>query len=149
MTLIADISLNLWTPKNVLRDQFSTFSKKRWPSDLMYFSTDRLRTTLLDKCLKSFVLEDPSKRKHGKRAETLLKSEQQHLYHIYWSLWRQFSLKKSLWDICKILELFVNPLSAINRYSLLNRGDFLQHFQMQLSKKQNNIFAIFLCIFQI
>ena len=123
MTLIADISLNLRTPKNVLRDQFSTFSKKRWPSDLMYFSTDRLRTTLLDKCLKSFVLEDPSKRKHGKRAETLLKSEQQHLYHIYWSLWSRFRLKKSLWVICRTLGLFVNPLTTDNKYSLLIRDN--------------------------
>ena len=36
---------------------------------------------------------------------------------------------------CKIVVLFVNPWSADNRYSFLNRDDLKQHFQMQLSQK--------------
>ena len=36
--------------------------------------------------------------------------------------------------ICKILGLFVNPLTADEEYSVLNRGNLLQHFQMHLSK---------------
>ena len=74
--------------------------------------------------------------------ETLLKSERQQLYHIYWSLWRQFSWKKSLIVICKILRLIVNKLAADDKYSLLNRDNFLQHLQMILSQKQKNIFPI-------
>ena len=27
-------------------------------------------------------------KEHGKQAETLLNSERQQIYHIYWSLWR-------------------------------------------------------------
>ena len=63
-----------------------------------------------------------------------MKSEQKHHYHIYWSVWKQLSFKKSLLRICKILSLFVNTLTADDKYSLLNR-DILksswnfQHFQ--------------------
>ena len=75
-------------------------------------------------------------KRHGKRAETLLKSETQQLCHIYWSLWKQFSWKNSLIVICKILGLFHNPLTADDKYSLLNRDNLYQHFQMQLSQKR-------------
>ena len=78
----------------------------------------------------------PFDNQHGKRVETLFKSERQHLYHIYQSLSLQFRLKKSLWVICKILGLFVNPLTADDKYSFLNRANLLQHFQVQLSQKR-------------
>ena len=35
----------------------------------------------------------------------------------------EFSWKKSVLVICKNLGLFVNPLTADNKYSLLNRDD--------------------------
>ena len=41
-------------------DSITRFSEKRWPYYMMYFWTYRLRKTWLDKCLQSFVLEDPS-----------------------------------------------------------------------------------------
>ena len=85
----------------------------------------------------------PFNKEHGKQTETLLKSEGQNLYHIYWSLWRQFRFKKSLWVICKILALFVNPLCADNRYSLLMRGNLLQHFKMQLTQKRKILSELF------
>ena len=66
---------------------------------------------------------------HGKPTQTLLTSELQHLYHIYWSLWRHFSSKKCLLIIFKILGLLFKPLTADDKYSLLNRGNLLQHFQ--------------------
>ena len=72
---------------------------------------------------------------HAKRAGKLFKSERQHFYHIYWSLWRKFSWKKSLLMILKILGLFVNPLTADDKYSLLNRNNLLQHIQVHLSQK--------------
>ena len=81
---------------------------------------------------------------HGKQAETLLELERQHLYHIYWSLGRQFRLRKHLWVIWKILGLFVNPFTVNDKYCLLNRGDLLQHFQIQLSKKQKVLSECFL-----
>ena len=78
----------------------------------------------------------PFDKKHSKQAETLFISKRQNFYHIYWSLRRKFSLKKSLWVICKILRLFVNPLTVDYKYSLLKRGNLFQHFQMQLSQKR-------------
>ena len=104
MTLIADVFLNLRTPKYVVREM----SKKS--------------------CFRGLFDKG-----HGKRAETLLKSERQYLYVIYWSLWRILELKKSLWVIWKVLWLFVNPLTADDQYSLVKKGNLLQHFQMHLS----------------
>ena len=46
--------------------------------------------------------------------------------------------------ICKILGLFVNPFTVNDKYCLLNRGDLLQHFQIQLSKKQKVLSECFL-----
>ena len=37
--------------------------------------------------------------------------------------------------ICKVLGQFVNPLTIDDKYSLLNRCNVLQHFQMNLSEK--------------
>ena len=79
-------------------------------------------------------------------AETLLKSEPQYLYRNYWSLWKQLRLKKSLWVIWKILGLFVNLLTADDKYSLRNRGNLLQHFQVHLSQKRKQ-FSILLLFF--
>ena len=88
----------------------------------------------------------PFNKSHGKRVETLLKSERQHLYHIYWSIRRILRFKKSLWVIYKILGLFVNPLTADDKYCLLNRGNLMQHFKMQLSRK-GKIFSEFFFFF--
>ena len=78
----------------------------------------------------------PFKKQYGKRAKTLLKSERQHLYHIYWSLWKQLSFKKCPLEICKLLRLFVNTLTADDKYSLLNRDNLTQPIQTQLSQKK-------------
>ena len=91
------------------------------------------------------IIEKKQKTKK-KRAKTLLKSERQHLYHIYSSVWREFRMKKPLWVICKILGLFVNPLSANDKYCLLNRGNLLQDFYTQLSQKRK-IFSKFFFAF--
>ena len=75
-------------------------------------------------------------KRHGKRANTLLQFEWQHLYHIYWSLWRSLTFKKSLLVICKISQLFANILSADGKYSVLTWDNLTQPIQMQLSQKQ-------------
>ena len=49
--------------------------------------------------------------------------------------------------ICKILGLFVNPLTADEKYSPLNKGNSLQHFQMELSQKQKTFSDIFFFFF--
>ena len=73
-------------------------------------------------------------KEHGKRVSTLFKFEQQTLYHIYWSTRRQFSCEKSLLVICKILRLFVNTMSAVDKCSLPNTDNLMQPINMQLSQ---------------
>ena len=114
MTLIPYLFLSWRPPKNVVR----SMSKK-----------------------SSFRL--PLEKQDGKRVPTLLKSERQHLYHIYWSMGRQLSCKKSLLLICKMLRLFVNTLSAVKKYSLPNRGNLTHPIQMQLSRKQKTFSEFF------
>ena len=114
MTVIADVFPKLQTPKNVVR----SMSKKC-----------RFRGTF--------------EKQHGKRAQTLLKSQRQHFYHIYWTMWRQLTHKKSLVAIYKILSLFVNTLIANHNYSVLNRDNSTQQIQMQLSQKQKSFSELF------
>ena len=102
----------------------------------MYFWIYGLPNTSLNKCPRKSRSRGPPNSWHGKRAGTLLKSERQNLYHIYWSLWTQFSWKKSPLMTFKVLGLFVNPLPPDDKYFLLNRGNLLQHFQMQLCQKR-------------
>ena len=59
MTLIAYVFLELLAPKNVVRSMF-----------------------------KKMCFTGRFNRQHRKWEETLLQSERQHLYHIYYSLWR-------------------------------------------------------------
>ena len=118
ITLIAEVFPKLRTSKNLVR---SISKKSRFKG--------------------SFGKE------HGKRAQTMLKFEWKHLYHIYWSLWRQLTWEKSLLVICKVSRLFPNTLSPNGKYSLLNRDNLTQAIQMQLSQKKktfSNFVAAFL-----
>ena len=114
MTLIAYLLLRLQPAKNVVR-----YMCKKSPSRL------------------------PFQKEHAKRVSALLKSERQHLYHIYSSMGRQLNCKKSLLVICKILRLFVNTCSAIDKYSLPNRKYLTQPIQVQLSQKQKTFLWFF------
>ena len=75
-------------------------------------------------------------KQYGKRAQALLKSASQHLYHIHRSLPRKLSWKKSLLLTCKILGLLVNTLAANEKYPVLNRDNLTIPIKMQLSQKQ-------------
>ena len=85
-------------------------------------------------------------KQHGKRAQALLKSASQHLYHIHRSLWRKLSWKTSLLLTCKILGLLVNTLAANEKYPVLNRDNLTIPIQMQLSNQQK-LFLNFLLHF--
>ena len=82
-------------------------------------------------------------KQYGKRVHKLLKSPRQHLYHNYWPLWIKLSWEKSLLVICKIVELFVNSLTANDKYSLLNRDSLTEPIQMELSQKQKTFSQFF------
>ena len=109
----------------------------------MYFSTYGVRKTCLDKCLKNPLSEVPS--------TSNMVNEPKHSWNLKDSTFTMFINVfegnwgwKSLWVICKILGLFVNPLTSNDKYSLLNTGNLLQQFQMQLSQKQKKLPNFFL-----
>ena len=107
MTLIAELFAKLRTPKNMVRP----ISRK-------------------------FRFKGSFGKQHGKQAQTLLKFEPQHIYHIYWSLWRQLTCKKPPLVTWKISNLFPNKLSGDGKYSLLTWDNLTQPIQMKLSQKQ-------------
>ena len=45
--------------------------------------------------------------------------------------------------LCNILRLFVNTLTADDKYSLLNRSDLTQPIQILLSQKQKSFYEFF------
>ena len=92
---------------------------------------------------KKFRFKGSFGKEHGKRAQRLLKFAWQHLYHIYSSLRRQLTCKKSLLVICKIPRLFRNTLSGDGKYSLFNRDNLTQPIQMQVSRKQKTFSEFF------
>ena len=58
------------------------------------------------------------------------------------------SWKESLLVTCEILRLFVNTLTTDDKYSLLNRGNLMQHIQMHLSQKQKAFSQLYWAYFK-
>ena len=114
MTLIADVFPILRTQKNHVR----SMPKK-----------SRLKRSL--------------GKQHDKLAQTLFELAWQNLYHIYGSLCRQLTFKKSLLVTCKISRLFPNTLSADGNNSLLNRDNLMRLIQMELSRKEKTFSELF------
>ena len=52
-------------------------------------------------------------------------------------------MEKFLLVICNILGLFVNTLTADDKYSLLKKDNLTQTIQMQLSEKQKTFSEFF------
>ena len=77
----------------------------------------------------------PLDKQNGKRAQALLKSASETLYHIHRSPPTKLSWKKSLLLTCKILGQLVNTLAADDKYLLLYRDNLTIPIEMQLSKK--------------
>ena len=85
----------------------------------------------------------PIAKEHGKRAQKLLKSAPQHLFHIYWSLPRQLNWKKDLLLTWQILGLFAILLAANDKYPVLNSYKLMIPNQRHLSQKQNTFSQLF------
>ena len=92
---------------------------------------------------KKSYFRGPFDKQHGKRAQALLKSASQHLYHIHRSLPRKLSWKKSLLLTCQILGLLVNTLAADEKYLVLHRDTLMILIEMQLSQKQKSFSQCF------
>ena len=61
----------------------------------------------------------------------------------YLSLWKQLRWRKSFWLICKVLKLFLQALTGCDKYTLRNRENLKQPFQMPLSQKQEIFSRLF------
>ena len=59
---------------------------------------------------------------------------------------KAIELEKSLLVISDVLRLFVNTLTADDKYSLISRDNWMQTIQMHFSQKQN-VFSQFLSAF--
>ena len=94
---------------------------------------------------KKFRFRGLFDKQHGKRAEALLKSASQQLYHNDRTLPRKLSLKKSLLLARKISGLLLNTLTltADEKYPVLNRDNLTITVQMILSQKQKTFFQFF------
>ena len=68
--------------------------------------------------------------------QTLLKSARHHCYALFLSIRGKLSWKKSALVWSEILRLFVNTLTADDKYSSSNMQNFRQQFQTPLSQKQ-------------
>ena len=82
-------------------------------------------------------------KQYGKRAQALLKSASQHLYHIHRSLPRKLSWKKSLLVTCEILGLLLKILATDEKYPVLNRDNLTIPIEMQLSEKEKSFSQFF------
>ena len=92
---------------------------------------------------KSCFRGGPIEKQPRKRTIILLRSASHHLYHLYWTLPRQLSYRKSLILTCLILGLLVNTLAASDKYPVLNRENLTITIEMQLSQKQNTFSEFF------
>ena len=92
---------------------------------------------------RKFCFRGPFNKQHGKRAQAMLKSASEHLYHIHRSLRRELSWQKSLLLTSKILGLLVNTLATEEKYPVLNRDKMKIPIQMILSQKHKTFFRIF------
>ena len=92
---------------------------------------------------KKSCFRGPFDKQHGKRAQALLKSASQHLYHTHWSLPSELSWKKSRLLTCQILGLLRNTSAADEKYSVLNKDSLTIPIHMQLSQKQKTLSEFF------
>ena len=83
-----------------------------------------------------------SQRVNGSQA--LLKSALHHFYLIFPLIRDERSWKKLLLVRSEILGLFVNTLTADEKYSRYNREKFPQQIQMQLYKKPKTFSRLFI-----
>ena len=118
--------------KSILK--FEHFRKKDDPHSLCISEITDPKN-VVKQIFETSPFREPFDKQHAKREQTLSKSERHYLYHIYWSLWRKLSWKKSGFVITKSLRLFPYTLTAIDKYSLLDRDNLRQPIQMQLSQK--------------
>ena len=123
--------------------KFRAFSKKKeYPSviitelltlkDVSTYTSKRscFRTTFANERVNGF--------------QTLLKSARHHYYPLFSSIRGKLSSEKSPSVWYEILRLFVNALTADDKYSGRNMQNFPQQFQTPLSQKKKTLSGFFI-----
>ena len=113
--------------------KFLIFSEKRSPSYLMCYETAKEAASWMS---KKFNFRTSFNSQDAKRSQSLQKSPAKNFYHNISCLTGKFSCNVSLLVISKILGLFVNILTADDKYFLRNSENLRQPITMQLFKKQ-------------
>ena len=109
----------------------------------MYFRNYELQKTWLEKCLKNPVWEDLSRRNIGNVPKSCCNHDDRS-FTIFIDHCEHHSVeKKSVLVLCKILRLFLNTLTADDKYSLHNRDNLTQPIHILLPKKQKTFFQFF------
>ena len=139
--LFLNFLLNFWNLKKILNLQKKDDPHRFCISEI----TDSENVTR--SMSKKYGFRRPFNKQHGKRAQALLKSALEHLYHIHRWLPSQLSGKTSLLRTCQILGLLVNTLAAGEKYPVLTRDYLTIPIQLQLSQKQK-LFLNLLLIFR-
>ena len=96
------------------------------------------------KRLKGLVLRTPFANERVTGFQTLLKSPRHHYYPLFSPIRGKLSRKKSSSVWYEILSLFVNALTADDKYSGSNMQNFAQQFQKPLSQKQKSFSRFFI-----
>ena len=120
-----------------------TFLKNRRPSEVMHFLKIKTGKDCLVKCLKSLVLV------HLATVNMLssLKTCTTALWSYCFTTSAKIELEKFRLTGSEILGVFVNTVTADDKYSLQNRENLLQAIQLQVSKKKkmfSKFFAAYL-----
>ena len=117
---------------------------------LIYYVLPKLETAKEEASWmsKKFRFRTSFNNQHAKRFQSLQKSPAKNFYHTISWLTGKFNCNMSLLVISKILGLFVNILTADDKYSLRNSKNLRQPITMQLFKKQI-FFLNFCCISEI
>ena len=92
--------------------------------------------------MSSFGTPFANERVNG--SQTLLKSARHHYYPLLSSIRGKLSYKRSPAVWCEILRLFVNALTADDKYSGSNMQNFPQQVQTPLSQKQKTLSWFFI-----
>ena len=150
--LTVEIQMELSQKQKTFSEFFSPFLKSVWrfehffkkeDSHRFYISEFTESKNLVRLIPKKSRFRGPFEKQHGKRAQALLKSASQHVYHILWPLETQLTWKKCLLLTCQILGVLVNTLATDEKCPLLKRDNLTLPIQIQLSKKQKSFCQFF------
>ena len=125
--------------------KFRKFWIESWESYLNYFQNYILRKSSLLKRLKRSCFRTPFSKQRFNGFQTLLISAGHYYYLIFPWIWDILNWKKSLLVWFVILRLFVNSLTADNKFSRCNLH-ILTQIQTPLSLKANKFCGFFIAV---